>query len=62
MKTNKKNAMLGVMDAPEFLSLVKDAEAKLALGRPLSREEQIILLAGLLLGQTTRKEVRYGRT
>ena len=53
--------MLGVMDAPEFLSLVKDAEAKLALGRPLSREEQIILLAGLLLGQTTRKEVRYGR-
>lgn len=53
--------MLGLMDAQEFLRLVKDAEAKLAMSRPLSREEQIILLAGLLLGQATRKEVRYGR-
>lgn len=45
----------------EFSQQVKEAEARLAAGRPLERREQILLLASLLIGQTTRQEKRYGQ-
>lgn len=50
------------MDQSEFLRLYQEAEAKLAKGRELSRKERILLLTGLLLGQETRKERRYGQS
>ncbi|GEM_PF-4013650 len=53
--------MLAVMDQSEFLRLYREAEAKLAKGRQLSPEERILLLTGLLLGQETRQERRYGQ-
>ena len=49
------------MTSAELDRLVKDAEARLAAGQPLSRREQVILLAGLLLRRSTRKETRYGQ-
>jgi hypothetical protein len=42
-------------------SRIKEAEARLSRGEPLTREEQLALLAGLLAGQATRKERRYGQ-
>jgi hypothetical protein len=50
------------MDIPEFQRLVREAEAKLAEGRPLARAEQLALLAALLMGQATRKEKGYGQS
>jgi hypothetical protein len=50
------------MDAKEFLRLFQEAEAKRAAGLPLTRAEQVLLLAGRLAGQATRKEKGYGRT
>jgi hypothetical protein len=50
------------MSPSEFSRLVKDAEAKLAEGRPLTRGEQLLLLAGMLVGRSTRKETRYGQS
>jgi hypothetical protein len=49
------------MDIPEFERLRREAEAKLAEGRKLSREEQKAMLAALLMDQATRKEKRYGQ-
>lgn len=57
------------MDVREFERLLAEAQAKLDPTRPtlpsaecgLSRREQLILLAGLLMGQATRKEKRYGQ-
>jgi hypothetical protein len=40
---------------------IREADARLSRGEPLSREEQLVLLAGLLVGQATRKERRYGQ-
>jgi len=50
------------MEAQEFSRLLREAETKLAQGESLSRREQLILLAGLLMSQSTRKEKRYGQT
>jgi hypothetical protein len=50
------------MDAQEFDRRFREAETKLAQGECLTRREQIVLLAGLLLTQPTRKEKRYGQT
>lgn len=49
------------MDSQAFTRLLREAEAKLAQGSDLTRDERIILLAGLLAAQSTRKEKRYGQ-
>ena len=54
--------MLGNVESTEFIKLFKEVEAKLAREKPLTRQEQLLLLAGLLLGQSTRKERRYSQT
>lgn len=53
--------MLEVMDRPEFLRMYQEAEAKLAKSRELSPRERQILLTGMLLGQETRQERKYGQ-
>jgi hypothetical protein len=50
------------MEPAETARLAREAEAKLAKGNVLTREERLALLAGWLAGQETRKERRYGRT
>ncbi len=50
------------VEPQEFSRLFREAETKLAQGESLSRREQLVLLAGLLMGQATRKEKRYGQT
>ena len=50
--------MLAVMEPPETARLAQAAEEKLAKTLPLSREEQLALLARLLAKQETRKERR----
>lgn len=50
------------MDIPGFERLLREAEAKLAEGRELSRREQLVMLASLLMSQATRKEKRYGQS
>jgi hypothetical protein len=50
------------MTPSDFTAAVKEAEAKLAACRPLSRHERILLLAAKLVGQSTRKETRYGQS
>ena len=50
------------MDIPEFERRLREAESKLAQGRELSRTEQLVMLAALLMGQATRKEKRYGQS
>lgn len=62
------------VDVREFNRLLAEAQAKLDPGslsgsagaqgsgdEGLSRREQLILLAGLLMGQATRKEKGYGQ-
>lgn len=49
------------MDSREFNRLFREAEAKLGQGGTLNRQEQLIVLAGLLMAQATRKEKRYGQ-
>lgn len=49
------------MEIQEFQCLLRVAEAKLAAARELSRTEQLVILASLLMGQATRKEKRYGQ-
>jgi hypothetical protein len=49
------------MENTEFHRLLREAEDKLARGRGLSRTEQLVMLAALLMGQATRKEKRYGQ-
>jgi hypothetical protein len=52
--------MLAGMEPERTGRLAREAEAKLAEGKPLSREEQLALLARLLARQETRRERRYG--
>lgn len=52
-------AMLAVMEPPGTARLALAAEEKLAKALPLSRDEQLALLARLLARQETRKERRY---
>jgi hypothetical protein len=49
------------MDALPLERQARDAEAKLARGEPLSRTEQLALLARLLAVQDTRKDRKYGQ-
>lgn len=49
------------MDNQEFNRLLREAETKLSQGGTLSRLEQLVLMAGLLMAQATRKEKRYGQ-
>ena len=51
----------GTMDIPGLERQARDAEAKLAKGEPLSREERMSLLARLLTFQDTRKDRKYGQ-
>lgn len=53
--------MLGNMDLSQFERLLREAEGKLAQGRELTRTEQLVMLAALMMGQATRKEKRYGQ-
>lgn len=49
------------MDTQEFDRLYRQAETKLARGEALTRREQLVLLAALLMDQATRKEKGYGQ-
>jgi hypothetical protein len=55
-----ENAMLDGMDTAELTRRAQAAEAKLAEGRELTREEQVWLLAWMLAGMQTRKDRKYG--
>ena len=48
------------MRPSDFAQLAQAAEAKLAKGEELSRQERILLLSAMLLRQDTRRERRYG--
>ena len=52
--------MLPSMEPERTARLARAAEEKLAKSLPLSREEQLALLARLLAVQETRKEKGYG--
>ena len=56
-----KNAMLVQMEPLDIARLAREAEAKLAQGAALSRQERLALLARLLVVQETRQERRYGQ-
>lgn len=49
------------MDPFETEIRAREAEARLARGEPLSRAEQLAMLARLLAAQDTRKERKYGQ-
>ena len=51
--------MLAGMEPPLTARLAQTAEEKLAKALPLSREEQLALLARLLARQETRKDRSY---
>ena len=48
------------MEPSRAAALAQSAEDKLAKALPLSREEQLALLARLLARQETRRERKYG--
>lgn len=52
--------MLAGMEPDRAARLARAAEENLAKALPLSREEQLALLARLLAMQETRKEKGYG--
>jgi uncharacterized coiled-coil DUF342 family protein len=52
---------LEAMEPVETARRAKEAEAKLAQGEKLSREERLALLACLLASQDTRKDRKYGQ-
>ncbi|MEO6095292.1 MAG: hypothetical protein ABIW76_06340 [Fibrobacteria bacterium] len=49
------------MEPIETARLAKQAEAKLAQGEQLSRQELLALLARMLAFQDTRKDKKYGQ-
>jgi hypothetical protein len=50
------------METSRIARLAREAEEKLAKASPLSRDEQMALLARLLALQETRKERKYSAT